>query len=311
MSYYLLIQNRITESIETFATIDRATTAPRLQYDYLDAYLAMHQEQFDRAEQTARVHAEHPVPRWNRRFSELLSQLKQRRDLNEVEKLVTVDQDAKAAIPEGTGDLSVIDREQQQANASQQQPEVIVRVEGHSLRIDHRQTKDATLNFYGVDLELLFSKAPFVREDLQRMAMVRASKTELLKFNDSTGVGKYELDENLRRQTLLVEVVSGASRSTALYYGGDITTYVSDSFGQLQTTDAATHRPISTAYVKVYAKYSDGSVRFYKDGYTDSRGRFDYSSVSASDAKGVARYAILVMSEEKGATLHDVAAPNQ
>ena len=42
----------------------------------------------------------------------------------------------------------------------------------------------------------------------------------------------------------LVEVVAGASRSTALYYGGDLTTYVSESFGQLQTTDLSTRRPI-------------------------------------------------------------------
>jgi hypothetical protein len=167
------------------------------------------------------------------------------------------------------------------------------------------------LNFYGVDLELLFSKAPFVREDLQRMAMVRPTRTDQIKFDDSGGVGRFDLDDNLRRQTLLVEVVAGASRSTALYYGGDITTYVSESFGQLQTTDADSHRPISTAYVKVYAKYPDGNVRFYKDGYTDSRGRFDYASVSAGDAKGATRYAILVISDEKGATLHDVAAPNQ
>ena len=91
----------------------------------------------------------------------------------------------------------------------------------------------------------------------------------------------------------------------------NITTYVSESFGQLQTTDSLSHRPISTAYVKVYAKYPDDSVRFYKDGYTDSRGRFDYASVSAADAKGATRYAILVLSDEKGATLHDVAAPNR
>ena len=52
-------------------------------------------------------------------------------------------------------------------------------------------------------------------------------------------------------------------------------------------------------------------MRFYKDGYTDVRGRFDYASLSANDAKGASRYAILVISDEKGATLHDVATPNQ
>jgi hypothetical protein len=231
----------------------------------------------------------------------------------QVEQLVSVeskDEDDKP-ITEGSGDLSVLDRQRRQESASEQQPEVVVRVEGDSLRIDHRRAKQVTLNLYGVDLELLFSKAPFVREDLQRMAMVRPTRMEQIDFEEATGTGRFELDENLRRQTLLVEVVAGASRSTALYYGGEITTYVGESYGHLQTTDTKTHRPISTAYVKVYAKYPNGSVRFYKDGYTDARGRFDYASVSASDAKGANRFAILVMSDEKGATLHDVATPTQ
>lgn len=312
LAYYLLIQNRIAEAIDTFDKIDRATISPQLQYDYLEAFLAMHRQQYDQAEGIARKYVDHPVPRWHDRFAELLSQLGQRRELSQVEKLVTAEKNGGAKpIAEGSGDLSVMDRERRQASAADLQPEVIVRVEGDSLRIDHRRAKQVTLNFYGVDLEHLFSKAPFVREDLQRMAMVRPTRTELIKFDASTGLGRFELDDNLRRQTLLVEVVAGASRSTALYYGGDITTYVSESFGQLQTTDAKSHLPISMAYVKVYARYPDGSVRFYKDGYTDLRGRFDYASVSAGDAKGAARYAILVISEEQGATLHDVAAPTR
>ena len=29
--------------------------------------------------------------------------------------------------------------------------------------------------------------------------------------------------------------------------------------------------------MKVYAQMQDGGVQFYKDGYTDLRGRFDYA----------------------------------
>jgi hypothetical protein len=259
----------------------------------------------------ARQHQSHPIPRWNQRFSELTRTLQQRRDLNETERLVSVESkiDPADAIAEGSGDLAVIDRERRQQAASREQPEVVVRVEGDSLRIDHRRAEQVVVNLYGVDLELLFSKAPFVREDLQRMAMVRPARSETVKFRQPDGVARYDLDQSLRRQTLLVEVVAGAARSTALFYGGEITTYVSESFGQLQTTDADSQRPVAAAYVKVYARYPDGQVRFYKDGYTDSRGRFDYASVSASDAKGAKRFAILVISDEQGATLHDVAAP--
>ncbi|TWU23348.1 hypothetical protein Pla52o_28840 [Novipirellula galeiformis] len=311
LTYYLLIQNRIEEAIATFAKIERDSIATKLQFDYMDAYLAMHQGQYERAENIANRRTAEAVPRWQSRFSELANQLKQRRELRMNEQLVSNDagSDENEAVQAGSADLSVLDREQQQASAADQQPVVMVRVEGDSLRIDHRQTKQATLNLYGVDLELLFSKAPFVREDLQRMAMVKPTHRESLDFEQTNGIARYELDENRRRQTLLVEVVSGASRDTALYFGGEMTTYVSESFGQLQSSDAKTHRPIDTAYVKVYAKYPDGNIRFYKDGYTDSRGRFDYASVSADDAKGATRFAILVLSDEKGATLHDVAPP--
>ena len=312
LAYYLLIQNRITEAIGSFGLVDPAKISTRLQYDYLSAYLAMHEGNYDKAEEIAVQHAGDQIPRWQGRFSQLAAQLQQRKNLAQPEQLVAADAGRiREPILEGSGDLSVMDRELQQASASEQQPEVVVRVDGNTLRIDHRRAKEVVVNFYGVDLELLFSKAPFARDDLQRMAMVEPMRTENLKFDLATGVGRLELDENQQRQTLLVEVVAGAARSTALYYGGDITTYVSEGFGQLQTTDSETHRPITSAYVKVYGKYPNGQIKFYKDGYTDARGRFDYASVSAIDAQGASRFAILVISDEKGATLHDVGSPNQ
>ena len=312
LAYYLLIQNRITEAIDSFGLVDPAKISMRLQYDYLAAYLAMHEGNYDKAEEIASRHVTDQIPRWKGRFLQLAAQLEQGRNLSQPEQLVAADAGrSPESIAEGSGDLAVMDRELQQASASDQQPEVVVRVEGNTLRIDHRRSREVVVNFYGVDLELLFSKAPFVRDDLQRMAMVEPMRTENLKFESATGVGRLELDENQQRQTLLIEVVAGAARSTALYYGGDITTYVSEGFGQLQTTDSETHRPITSAYVKVYGKYPNGQIKFYKDGYTDARGRFDYASVSATDAQGAVRFAILVISDEQGATLHDVASPNQ
>lgn len=85
------------------------------------------------------------------------------------------------------------------------------------------------------------------------MAMVEPRRTENLKFDSANGVNQLKLDEEQQRQTLLIEAVSGASCSTAFYYGGDLTTYVSEGIGQLQKTDSESHRPISSTYVKVYA----------------------------------------------------------
>ena len=69
-------------------------------------------------------------------------------------------------------------------------------------------------------------------------------------------------------------------------------------------------KPLSKAYVKVYAR-RNGIAKFYKDGYTDMRGRFDYATISTEDVSNVDRFAILIMSEENGAIIREVAPPKQ
>jgi hypothetical protein len=308
------LQNRIEEALGFFQRLDREQIASQLQYDYLAGYLALHQGDYESALAVAREHGEHPVPRWRTRFEQMAVHVRQRFELMDAQQLVNTPRAGEQSEePDGVSpqaaDLAIADRDRAAAKASESTPEVIVRVQDDALRIDYRNTVEVTVNFYGVDLELLFSKAPFARSDLERMAMVRPTQREVLTLTSETGTTQMPIPESLRSQTLLVEATTGASRSTGLYYGGELTTYVSDAFGQLQTTDARTHRPLAGAYVKVFGRYPDGDVRFYKDGYTDGRGRFDYASISAADAKGAERFAILVLSPQRGATLHDVAAP--
>lgn len=118
------------------------------------------------------------------------------------------------------------------------------------------------------------------------------------------------LDENLARQTLMVEVIVGPARATSLYFGGSITAYVSEGFGQVQVSNTADGTVVAGAYVKVYARHGDGTVKFYKDGYTDLRGRFDFVSLSTDDLTSTQRLAILVIDPELGATIREAAPPS-
>ncbi len=67
--------------------------------------------------------------------------------------------------------------------------------------------------------------------------------------------------------------------------------------------------PLPATYVKVYARHTGGLVRFYKDGYTDLRGRFDYVTLSTDDLDRVERFAILVASDDAGATVLEADPP--
>ena len=52
-------------------------------------------------------------------------------------------------------------------------------------------------------------------------------------------------------------------------------------------------------------------VVVHKDGYTDIRGRFDYASVNTPERMAIQRFAVLVLSEEKGALIREAAPPQQ
>jgi hypothetical protein len=54
---------------------------------------------------------------------------------------------------------------------------------------------------------------------------------------------------------------------------------------------------------------ASGEVKLYKDGYTDLRGRFDYTSLNTSEIGSVERFAVLVLSDTAGAVVREVAPP--
>ena len=76
-------------------------------------------------------------------------------------------------------------------------------------------------------------------------------------------------------------------------------------------THRETHKPVAKAYVKVYAQTASGQVKFYKDGYTDLRGRFDYASLSTNELDVAQKFSILVLSDEHGALVREAAPPKR
>ncbi len=303
--YYQLINNRIDEALVRFRNIDAKTVHLQLQYDYLDAYLSLHQMDVDRSFEIASKYESHPINRWRSRFAELLSQINDVKNLQKPGQLANTKPSQDGVEPE-SGDLALIDRERRQLEAVNSQAVLKLKLEGDELKINYANTSKATVKLFAVDLELLFSKTPFVREGLERMAIAEPTAIDEVQFETQMGTTALRLPEKYRNQTLLVEVESGAARDTALYYGGQLSTFVAESFGQLQVMHSQTKQPLSGVYVKVYARHDNGEVRFFKDGYTDLRGRFDYSSISNNDLSTAQRLAILVLDNEHGATLHEV-----
>jgi len=56
---------------------------------------------------------------------------------------------------------------------------------------------------------------------------------------------------------------------------------------------------------------NNGQVRFYKDGYTDLRGKFEYASLNTDDLDQVQRFAILIIDPSAGAHIEEATPPTR
>ena len=97
----------------------------------------------------------------------------------------------------------------------------------------------------------------------------------------------------------------------ATYFATDMDVKFTENFGQVRVADTVDSKPLGKVYVKVYAKLADGSVKFHKDGYTDVRGRFDYASVNTPERQPIQKFAVLILSEDRGAVIRELGPPQQ
>jgi hypothetical protein len=286
--YYLLVQDRIGEALDHFGRVPRDQTRCQLQHDYLGAYLAVSRGEPGQARALAEPYQEHPVRRWRDRFRSVLAM---------VDELAT-GRVAEAGGPERTA---------RQTELASQEPSFSLQVEGAKLHLQAQHVESLVLRYYRMDLELLFSLQPFGWTDSGRFAYTAPHLTQEL------GLGADEdrvlsLPQELEGQNVVVEARAAGQREVVTVYAHSLVVRVMERFGQLQVSHAQ-GGALGAVYVKVYARQKSGAVQFYKDGYTDLRGRFDHATLSTDQLDHVERFSILIASREHGALVREAAPP--
>lgn len=291
--YYLLLQDRVGEALDFFVQVDPKELDARLQHEYFRAYMAFYTGDLDAARQIAARRAEHPVERWRKRFENVLAQLDQ------------IEGKAGGRI------VDADDRDQQQQRLADTGPALEVCVEGNQIELAYANLDRVQVNYYLMDIELLFSNQPFVTEYGGQFAYIRPNRTDTVDLPAAEDRKAIPLPEELAQRNVMIEVIGGPIKRAATYFSNTLDVRMMENYGQLQVHRRGEEQGYGGVYVKVYARMSDGDVRFYKDGYTDLRGRFDYASVSGGQQAGAERFAILILSDEHGAVVREARAPKR
>jgi len=290
--YYLLLQDRVEEALRSFDKVNAEKLATQIQYDYAAAYLDFFHDAPKQARARAERYAEYPVDRWRMAFANIVAQLDEL---------------------EGKGPKAIDgdDRNQQQGLLAATEPSFEMQMEARQLLLQYQNLRAARVNYYLMDVELLFSHNPFVQQYRGQFSSIRPNQTQSLELPADANSLKVPIPEALHNKNVLVEVTAGGITKTHAYYSHTLATQIVENYGQVRVSHSGTGKPIAKAYVKVYAQLQDGLVRFYKDGYTDLRGRFDYASLSTNEIDQVQRFSILIMTDDAGATVREASPPKQ
>ena len=203
------------------------------------------------------------------------------------------------------------DRGQKQDQLASTQASFEFKVEDRQVQLSYQNLKDITVNYYPMDVELLFSRKPFMKEDTDHFTYIVPNTVETVELPDKKTAHTFVIPEKFHSSNVMVEIVAKGIRKSQAYYANTLAVQMVENYGQVRVTDQAKGKSLPKTYVKVYGKLANGQVRFYKDGYTDLRGRFDYVSLNTGELDTVQSFAILILNDEHGAIIREAKPPKQ
>ena len=193
----------------------------------------------------------------------------------------------------------------------------------------HSNINEINIKLYFIDLEILFTREPKISEIINKSAnnedninkidymkekfgFVQANYTETIKIPDSkinknTNSTIYEIPKIYQKKNLLIEVNYESIKLLDLYLNSNLNVIITESLGELKVLDQNL-KPLIKAYVKVYSKLNY-NIQFYKDGYTDLNGKFNYLALNTNLLNQAKKFYIYVSEKNHGESIKECFPP--
>ncbi|KAE9006240.1 hypothetical protein PF011_g11676 [Phytophthora fragariae] len=338
MAYYMILSDRIENGMEIFSRLESLPAKTELkstvQYAYLSAFLdffrsyGQQDRMFAFAHRAISSYATHPQPRWRERFQKMKEVLDEY-DAFELQSLRRLE------------DMEVVDAAMETARSDDQdlttktthgsQVKLEARVGDGAVEILSQSLGQCELAFYPIDVELMFSTEPFntfsdSAASASSLLLVEPRQQQSISLNALSSENVLaktvvQIPNELRAAQMMLrirEIASSRTKSSAAppidiirpYFNSSLNVDIMTQCGVLQVLRDGL--PVRSCYVKVYAKVSSTGrtkTEFYKDGYTDLLGKFDYVGINGDLITNVQKFSILISHDRFGATVEQVDPP--
>lgn len=286
-TYYMILMNRTSEATRIFNSIKNPPEGNQL-YDYMNGFLTVHADAtglMSLSTLTSKyLKSDNIGPSLRAKWSALENFVGELRNCKDFDKEFVY--------------------ESEESKRARSEVILALECEGLDRTIVYKNLENLVVKLYKIDIELMFSTAPFTRSNLSyryveptkmhKRDLEKEAKVNRLQLTDITGEFKADGGENY-----IFEVISGDKCVNGSIYMNQLDVQLAEN--QLRVLRKTASTPVVKAYVKVYAQTnSNADGVFYKDGYTDLRGRFDYKTVATNALASVTRFGILVKTISNG-----------
>jgi hypothetical protein len=304
LTAYLVLQDRISDALEKLKKIDegkvRQDSQLLVQFEYLKAYLSMYTGHpgYEVARELSAKNREFADLSWRKRFREIEKQIKEY-DLGRLEK------------GEAEENSAVVKKSNKQLADRSEYLALELR-EGFKLAITHKNLDRLTVSFYRLDLEILFSNDPFLEKEIMNFVSVNPNHQVKYKLKKSSDFKTHQIEipQPLQSVALFIQVKGKDKFEILKCFNSHLKTHAIEDFGLLNVSDSK-GKCLNSVYVKCFSKTKAGVVKFYKDGYTDFRGSFDYASLNSDSMNDIEKFGLFVYSKDHGAVILTAKPPSQ
>jgi hypothetical protein len=289
LSYYFLLQDRIKETIQIITGSSQgAKVEPKidpdsikhdsglkLQYDYMVAYLDFFNgidSNFKTARKIAKNYENYPVISWRVLFTEILDQLSEYDGIEEAEYEIDQEDEEK--------------KKQNLKKSKKLEPYLECEIQGKQIKVEFANIKKIKIKYYVIDLEVLFSRAPFLIKNTEDLANAKPIRMQEFELEENLKSSMFDILEEFHSQNVMIEVHGESKQQFLTYFSNSMKVTILEDFGEIKVTDKDDQK-LQKVYIKAIAQHSDGTTKFFKDGYTDIRGKFEYAQLSSKKMSGI------------------------
>uniref|UniRef100_K3X8S1 Uncharacterized protein n=1 Tax=Globisporangium ultimum (strain ATCC 200006 / CBS 805.95 / DAOM BR144) TaxID=431595 RepID=K3X8S1_GLOUD len=336
--YFMLLFNRMEDAMHLFSRLQalplskKATVEDTVQFDYVDSYLDLFRDQdeynFVVARRNVAKYKNHPHARWRERFVRLGDFVAEYDAFEDHKVNQAVHETLQISDSASANDSEVTDVLPAPPGSCTLQVKLDAAASDGKIRVSSRYLGECKISFYPIDVEFMFSTKPFdtfSNSSTSTSSVLLVQPRYQMSVNltstpsgNSLAQTEVSIPQELQGQQMMVRVQE-ATKSREIesvaapidvvrpYFNSSLQVEVMKQSGMVQVF----HRglPVSRCYVKVYSKVSSSSAQFYKDGYTDLLGKFDYVGINGELITRVEKFSILTSHPKFGASVHQTGPP--